>query len=184
MRTIDASKWTAKDQEKFEARCRSDESGCIIWTGANNGRGYGIRYFDGANHLAHRLAWTLANGPIPDGLTIDHLCRVRACVNPDHLEPTTYRENNLRGTSLSAQQSRRTHCPRGHALSGDNLVVASLRAGKRTCRTCMIARRARLGDVVREAATTLGMGVHDYRNTYGQSRAVAERILSVGKGQA
>jgi len=84
----------------------------------------------------HRVVWEAINGPIPNGLTIDHLCRVRNCINPGHLEVVTMRENILRGTGPTAINAKRTHCTHGHPLSGDNLY--SYR-GNRNCREC--ARR-------------------------------------------
>jgi HNH endonuclease len=107
--------------------------GCWLWTGTTSHGGYGSFRMDGRQQGAHRVAYVLFRGPIPDGLTIDHLCRVPGCVNPDHLEAVTMRENTLRGVSKVAQQARKTHCLRGHPLSGDNLWV---RGGKRFCRTC------------------------------------------------
>jgi hypothetical protein len=84
---------------------------------------------------AHRVAYELLVGPVPDGLVLDHLCRNRACCNPAHLEPVTMRENLRRGVSPSAQQARQTHCFRGHPLSGDNLVWVA-RGRKRGCKEC------------------------------------------------
>lgn len=72
--------------------------------------------------------------PIPDDLTLDHLCRVRACVNPDHMEPVTIRENALRGETAAARNAAQTHCPQGHEYTGENTYVTT--AGSRRCRTC------------------------------------------------
>lgn len=108
--------------------------GCWLWTGGTNGK-YGqtsVSPGDGSTlHIyAHRLSYEMSVGPIPEGLTIDHLCRVPLCIRPDHLEAVTARENNLRGTSFAAQNARKTHCPHGHLLDG-------LRGnGRRYCKTC------------------------------------------------
>jgi hypothetical protein len=82
----------------------------------------------------HRVAYELWRGPIPDGLTIDHLCRTPACFNPDHLEPVTMAENLRRGGGTWASNWRKTHCPKGHPSSGDNLLRSS--SGARRCRAC------------------------------------------------
>lgn len=115
---------------------------CWLWTAAKNSSGYGTfsgdRQPDGTKPrlYAHRWAYETLRGPIPDGLHLDHLCRVRNCVRPDHLEPVTNRVNILRGTSFSARNAKKTHCPRGHELAGENLVAAALRRGDRNCKTC------------------------------------------------
>lgn len=90
--------------------------------------------------LAHRLVYSeLTGAAIPEGMALDHLCRVRRCVNPMHLEPVTPRENILRGDSPPARKARQTHCIHGHALAGDGSYVYD---GHRVCRTCtLIARR-------------------------------------------
>ena len=83
--------------------------------------------------LAHRIAYELTKGPIPTGLTLDHLCRNRRCVNPEHLEPVTMGENMRRGISPAAQHAKATHCIRGHPFSGRNLAQW---ASGRHCKTC------------------------------------------------
>jgi hypothetical protein len=107
---------------------------CWLWRGAiQRSNGYG-RFWDGERVLgAHQFIYRLTFGQIPDGLEIDHLCRVRNCVNPNHLEAVTRRINTLRGESLPARQSRKTHCDKGHPLAGANLIR---RGNHRTCRIC------------------------------------------------
>lgn len=115
-----------------------DASGdCWEWVGEQAKGGYGRISTGSAGRrthtLAHRAVWETLVGPIPDGLTIDHLCRNRRCVNPDHLEPVTFRENCLRGYGVGARAARKTHCPKGHAYAGTNLVGTERH---RECRSC------------------------------------------------
>lgn len=113
---------------------------CWIWTGARNNRGYGqIRDENAQMVMAHRAVWEAVVGPIPDGLVLDHLCRVQWCVNPDHLEPVTQAENLLRGTTVNAAHASRTHCPQGHPYAPPHLIIE--RDGSRKCRTCKNNRR-------------------------------------------
>lgn len=107
---------------------------CWIWTRAKDSKGYGA-FNDGEKvWRAHRFAYVHSVGDVPEGLSLDHLCRVRHCVNPTHLEPVTTRENLLRGMGSTAIYARRTHCPKGHPLSGSNLQFR--RDGSRICRLC------------------------------------------------
>lgn len=107
---------------------------CWLWTGAvTGGGGYGHFRRDGVSSVAHRTTYELLVGPIPVGLELDHLCRVRRCVNPAHLEPVTHLENVRRG--LGGQQPRRSHCIRGHEFTPDNTYVKPS-TGKRSCRAC------------------------------------------------
>jgi hypothetical protein len=119
--------------ERFWSKVHKTET-CWLWTAGRIGAGYGtIRVGDRAM-LAHRFAYEELVGTIPDGLELDHLCRVRHCVNPAHLEAVTGRVNSQRGHH---PQGWRTHCPQGHPYAGNNLYVHN---GKRYCRTCMRAR--------------------------------------------
>lgn len=95
-------------------------------------------------YLAHRFAYELIVGPIKPGLQIDHLCRVRRCCNPEHLEPVTRKVNILRGESPTAKNARKTVCPRGHKYDEENTYLS--KEGKRQCKICMLktVRRARL----------------------------------------
>ena len=126
--------------EKFESLYSPEpNSGCWLWHGSGDELGYG-RFWDGKRDVqAHRWAYEHFVGPIPDGLVIDHLCRVPACVNPDHLEPVTQRVNLLRGLAPTAINARKTYCSRGHALVGKNLIRR--KGGQRGCRTCKNAVR-------------------------------------------
>ena len=119
--------------QRFWAKVQPEpNTGCWLWVGATVPDGYGQMYLDGKPSPAHRIAYELHKEPIPDGLQLDHLCRVRSCVNPDHLEPVTNRENIKRGNAGKREKDR-THCPQGHPYSGRNLVVMK---GKRYCREC------------------------------------------------
>jgi hypothetical protein len=115
------------------------ETGCWLWTASLTGPGYGQFKVHGRLVLAHRFAYELVHGPIPADRELDHLCRVRRCVNPTHLEPVTTRENLLRGQSFAAINARKTHCPAGHPYAGANVWRES--TGARKCRTCKQARQ-------------------------------------------
>lgn len=117
---------------RFWGRVNKTDS-CWLWT-AGKVRGYGTIAHRGRQHYAHRWSYEQAKGEIPEGYEIDHLCRVPACVNPDHLEAVTKKENILRGTSPQADNARKSHCKNGHPLSGENLVTRS--DGGRRCRIC------------------------------------------------
>ncbi len=128
---------------KIMERVDKQANGCWVWTGFITPQGYGACGYRGRRHtLAHRVVYQELVGPIPDGLTLDHLCHTndhgcsggnsclhRRCVNPEHLEPVTFEENNSRGVF-----ARKTHCPAGHPYSGENLGIT--KAGGRFCREC------------------------------------------------
>jgi len=116
--------------ERFWSKVRKTET-CWLWTASKTWDGYGQFARDGRLVKAHRWSWEQLRGPIPDGLVIDHLCRVRACVKPDHMEVVTIRENTNRGRSANRDK---TCCPAGHSYAGDNLYVNP--DGERICRAC------------------------------------------------
>lgn len=113
---------------------------CWPWQGTTIPSGYGQFHVatNGGRALrvmAHRASYELAFGPIPNGLTIDHLCRNVSCVNPHHLEAVSIKVNILRGTAPSARRARQTHCKRGHLFSPENTYIYPP-TGHRTCRRC------------------------------------------------
>lgn len=109
-------------------------SACWTWVGSYDWEGYGQSNRKGQVLKAHRMAWLALVGPIPDDLQLDHLCRLRACIRPAHLDPVTQRENILRGIGPSARNARKTLCDSGHPLSDSNLRITS--CGKRECVEC------------------------------------------------
>jgi len=109
-------------------------STCWLWTGSVNSSRYGTIRVDGKSWRVHRYAWVLLRGPIPDGLVVDHLCRVRRCVNPEHMELVVGEVNVLRGIGITAVNGRKTHCKRGHEFTTENTRID--RRGHRVCRTC------------------------------------------------
>lgn len=115
------------------------ESGCWKWLGNIDKAGYGQGSWtvEGRRRtfLVHRLTYELFVGPIPLGLTIDHLCRNRGCVNPEHLEPVTHQVNVLRGESFAAKEARQTHCLRGHEFTVGNTYFNE-KAKNRSCKIC------------------------------------------------
>lgn len=113
--------------------------GCWLWMGGCTTHGYGVTNFQRRQVRVHRASHELWKGPIPEGTEPDHLCRVRSCFNPDHLECVTSRENTLRGEGPSARAARATHCPSGH-LYGEANTYRSRIGDKRVCRICRAAQ--------------------------------------------
>jgi hypothetical protein len=121
-------------------------SKCFNWTLTTDSSGYPCSHFKGRTIGAHRLSYAAFIGPIPEGLTLDHLCRNRRCVNPWHLEPVTMLENNRRGFYAS-----KTHCKHGHEYTPENTYRKP--NGRRDCRICIRDRQRKCkGIVVRSAA--------------------------------
>lgn len=163
-----AGRFWAKTRIATDCACRlcatttEPAAKCIVWTGAVKGKGYG-GFWDGTRvRRAHRFSYELVVGPIPEGLQLDHLCRVRLCVNPAHLEAVKYEENQrrglhgvLRGITRGARQQRAmrprppqvpaTHCQQGHEMTPENTYLQppskTRPGGRRRCRTCRRAQR-------------------------------------------
>jgi len=112
---------------------------CWLWTASKTRRGYGQVSIGRKLRSVHQVAWELLVGPPPVGLELDHLCHIRHCVNPDHLEWVTHRENLMRSDNLVAQNARKTHCVNGHEFTPENTRTDS--RGNRGCWICIRRRR-------------------------------------------
>ena len=141
--------------ERFFSKVEKQEDGCWIWQAGKTSWGYGTFSLNSRSLPAHRASYEHFVGPIPKGLHVDHLCEVRACVNPAHLEPVTIKENVRRA---SKGHAAKTHCPRGHEYDEANTY---LWRGNRVCRTC----RYELGRE-RNNATTYGAGTFNAIKTH------------------
>lgn len=119
---------------RFWQKVLADPSGCWLWVGSRTTAGYGSFFFS-KQRYAHRFAYELCIGKIPDGLELDHLCRIRCCVNPSHLEPVTTQENGRRGMAITARNARKTHCIHGHPFTPEN-TYRDRNRNSRSCRTC------------------------------------------------
>jgi hypothetical protein len=119
--------------ERLDLYVEKTES-CWLWIAGRTTTGYGQIQHNGRKWKAHRLVYTILRGAIPEGLELDHLCRNRLCVNPNHLEPVTTRENLLRGEGSTGRRARQTHCVHGHEFTSENTRRAP--NGTRHCRTC------------------------------------------------
>ena len=124
----------------------NEDTGCHEWTGFISPNGYGMYWLNGSNKGAHRVSCEAEHG-IPDGYVVDHLCKVRHCVNPQHLEPVTQKVNVRRGNKgnkgmkTGAMQRAKTHCPAGHEYNEENTYVT--KRGSRWCKQCRRDRRQR-----------------------------------------
>lgn len=128
-------KWYNEDMNiNFEKHIEKTHS-CWLWTGSQDGRGYGL-FFDGVKPVrAHRYSYMVYKSEIPQGLVIDHLCRVRNCVNPEHLEAVTQKENLYRGDTIAATNRAKSFCKNGHEFTAANTITR--KNGTRNCRTCI-----------------------------------------------
>lgn len=123
---------------------KDDPSGCRLWIGCLDDCGYGKFNAGNGETLAHRAAYVEWIGEIPDGTEIDHLCRSRSCINPEHLEAVPHLVNVSRGVRKPEMHPNalKTHCKRGHPLNGDNLIQRTIGGRKvRQCRSCVNARK-------------------------------------------
>lgn len=145
-------------KSRFESKIEIKD-GHWMWRGTiNKSGGYGAFWIRGKSFPAHRVAYTLKHRFIPEGMVLDHVCRVPNCVNPDHLEPVTQQENMWRGVSIQAKNHVKTHCKRGHFLGGANLYSYKDAKGRpvRACNACMMIRQQKKYRKIREAKIASG----------------------------
>lgn len=136
---------------RFTAKIAVDGE-CWQWTAAMHPDGYGQFAFDGRSWHAHQIAARWSGRDVPRGFEIDHLCRNRACVRPDHLDVTTHRVNVLRGRGVGVRNAEKTHCRKGHPLARPH------ENGPRRCEPCFKARFSReRRDRNAELKRTLGL---------------------------
>jgi hypothetical protein len=115
------------------------ETGCIEWVSCKTQGSYGHFKFKGRMVLAHRLNWIRLVGPIPDGLVLDHKCRNRSCINIEHLRLVSHKTNCLENSvGISALNSHKTHCPKGHELKGRNVIRTKKNRTRESYRACKI----------------------------------------------
>jgi len=114
------------------------QNSCWLWAKSSNQKGYGKVWNKATQRLemAHRFMYEALIGKIPSDLTLDHLCRTPQCINPEHMEPVTNRENILRGEGIAAKNIKKTYCKHGHLLK-DNVYIFRT---SRICRTCQNIR--------------------------------------------
>jgi hypothetical protein len=135
---IEIRLWPKVNKDGPVSVLRPELGKCWLWSASKQGNGYGKFAAGGRGGkwlAAHRVVYEVLIAPIEPGLELDHLCKVILCVNPDHLEPVTPRENKLRGTSPAAIHAKKTHCPEGHPYDEQN---TRWNKNMRHCRLCAI----------------------------------------------
>lgn len=121
--------------QRFHAKVWKHDAGCWEWIGSKQPTGYAQLWNGQRVEQAHRISFRLTCGAIPDGMEIDHLCRNRGCVNPDHLQAVSHRENMRRSKTIMGQNAAKTECKRGHSFDQANTYITA--NGARQCRACL-----------------------------------------------
>ena len=165
------------NSERWQQSIVVTDEGCWLRRGAKRTyKPYSMMRIDGRAVKAHRIAWVAANGLDVPSEVIDHTCGNPPCVNPDHLDAISNRENVLRGTQPMAQQARQTHCKHGHPLVEGNLRKTA-QNGHRQCVTCSLQAAKEQRQALKAAANVLGMSQRKYTATYGFSAQEALEVV-------
>jgi len=157
---------------------------CWEWTGGKNAQGYGNFNANRTTHRAHRVAYELMVGPIPAGLVIDHLCRNPSCVNPDHLEPVTPRENTMRGRApkLLRQLATKEFCKRGHPMP--DLVEGRRQKVCKACRRIVAEERRNADPALRRKHAKAQAKYRMTSDTYAERHRLAQQRYMERKANA
>lgn len=183
-------------------RVSISDTGCWLFTHCRR-NGYAYVRVEGRTVGAHRVALIASLGrPMESFMQAGHVCHDRAvqegscsssqsnpcdhrrCVNPDHLAEQTVQVNVLLSSGPAADHARRTHCPQGHELVGENLLPHQLKLGKRICLACNHQRSRDLNEAIKQARLMLGMTYPEFVDTYGRSLRTVRELLGAGRGVA
>jgi hypothetical protein len=166
-----------KEAYRFDEKIEPGDK-CHEWMAAKDAHGYGQFRLRGKLKGAHVLSWQRNAGrEVRKGLQVNHLCKNESCVNADHLQEATPRENVLHGDSFASKNLTRTHCPSGHEYTEANCRPSALKAGWRECITCSLAKAREQRALLTEAKEILGITMAEYRSQFGSSRGVALDII-------
>jgi hypothetical protein len=179
--------WAKVDKNGPIPKHRPGLGVCWLWLAATDGRGrYGSFSYEGKSQRAHRVAFQLLVGPVPEGLEWDHLCRRTLCVRPTHGEWVTHTENVLRGEGFGAVNARKTHCAKGHEFTPENTYVGP--KGGRTCVACRresyLRGRERYNANRREKRRQLNPQAQRRTYTRAERDAAVALALEVGRPEA
>lgn len=166
-------------EKRFFKKVEKHPNGCWLWRGGTS-RGYGTFWNGTTTSKVHRWSYEFHKGKVPKGLELDHLCKTKNCVNPDHLEPVSHLVNmqradcSIAGEHFKISQMAKTHCPKGHAYFGDNLILKiGVNGGqRRICRAC-------LSESNRKYRTENREEVIEYQRKYRLERKLS-KILESG----
>ena len=129
-------KCTILGNRLFNKLTYAEDSTCWLWNGTKDWNGYGKIRFNNKMQYVHRVAFQLFKGPLAKGLVVDHICNIKSCVNPIHLQLITQTANVLRSNAFSGINHRKQFCPKGHKLQIPNLDPSELKRGGRRCLIC------------------------------------------------
>lgn len=161
---VNGDPYANKYIERFLNRIQVSENRCWLWTSTLNNKGYARLGMYKRLVLVHRWTYILFKGVIPANLELDHLCRNPRCINPNHLEPVTHQENNLRGNTQSAIHAKKTHCPQGHPYDEENTHID--KRGRRECRVCKREKARTYNELLTLKRTHCPQGhLYDSENT-------------------